>query len=83
MMVLRRRLEQEIKTLDETIADIEAHGVQSFTISTGDGQQSKSNIDLDKLIARREAAQKQLAAVNRTMRGAPALKIIHRMTVRS
>lgn len=82
-MVLRRRLEKELQTLDETIADIEAHGVNSFTVSTGDGQQSKTNIDLDKLVARRDSVARQLSAVNRRLRGAPSLKIVHRMTVRS
>ena len=83
LVIQRTRLTKELETLDASIQDIEARGVQSMTISTGDGQKSATNIDLDKLVARRESVASQLASVNRQLEGRPSLKIVHRMTVRS
>lgn len=83
LVILRIRLTKELETLDSSIRDIEARGVASMTISTGDGQKSATNIDLDKLVARRESVASQLASVNRQLDGRPSLRIIHHMTVRS
>lgn len=83
LVVLRVRLQKELDHLDASIQDIEARGVASMTISTGDGQKSATNIDLDKLVARRESVASQLASVNRQLEGRPSLKIVHHMTVRS
>lgn len=83
LTILKVRLTKEAETLDATIRDIESQGVQSMTISTGDGQKSATNIDLDKLVARRKKVGDDLAAVNRQLAGRPALKIVHRMTTRN
>lgn len=65
----RNRLTVELKRLDDTIADIVAHGVKSFTVSTGDGQKSATNLDLKELRAVRAATAAQLAAVKRRLNG--------------
>lgn len=83
LTILKVRLTKEAETLDATIRDIESQGVQSMTISTGDGQKSATNIDLDKLVARRKKVGDDLAAVNRQLSGRSALKIVHRMTTRN
>lgn len=80
--ILKVRLSKEAATLDETIRDIEARGVSSATVSTGDGQQSASNLDLRALVDRREKVGALLAQVNRQIAGRSALKIVHRMTTR-
>jgi hypothetical protein len=78
----RNRLTVELHDIRETIADIEKQGVSSFTVSTGDGQKSATNIDLDKLHERRARLESDLADVRRRLRGGSGLAIRHRMTVR-
>ena len=78
----RNRLTLELHDIRETIADIERRGVASLTISTGDGQKSATNIDLDKLHERRARLESDLADVRRQLRGGSGLAIRHRMTVR-
>lgn len=78
----RNRLTVELHEIRETIADIEKRGVSSFTVSTGDGQKSATNIDIDKLHERRARLESDLADVRRRLRGGSGLAIRHRMTVR-
>ena len=65
----RNRLTVELKRLDDTIADIVEHGVKSFTVSTGDGQKSATNLDLKELRAARASVASDLAAVKRRLNG--------------
>ena len=83
LIALRTQLSDALRVLDASIRDIEARGVASMTISTGDGQKSATNIDLDKLVSRRDSVARKLASVNRQLAGRPSLRIVHHMTVRS
>lgn len=79
----RNRLAVEKKRLDDVIADIQQRGVQSMTISTGDGSESATNISLSELQSRRDTVASELAQVRRQLRGEGALKIGHMGVVRS
>lgn len=77
----RNRLTVELKRYDDTIADIVAHGVKSFTVSTGDGQKSATNLELKELRAARASVAAELRAVKRQLKGCGPWKRI--MTTRT
>ena len=83
LKVKRFQLQRELDTLSETIADIEASREKSVTISTGDGQKSATDIELQTLLDRRDEIEGRIASINRRLCGRSGVGIVHQMTVRS
>ena len=79
----RNRLAVEKATLDRRIHALEESGLQSMTVSTGDGSESATNISLTELQARRDTVASELAQVRRMLRGEGAFKLGHMGVVRS
>lgn len=75
----RKRLIADIAAIDKAISEIAAGGVASLTLSTGDGTQTYTRLNLAALREQRADCARRANAIARRLSGRPALEIGYSM----